>query len=627
MSKKFVSAGIVFVFLFMELNVVVLNTAFASDIIELEEVVVTAMRYETGEMETPAFTTVITAEELKETGGRNLVEALRTVSGIDYISFGPMGTSHGGMNSDLPIRGIRNGELVLINGVPINNPSGGSYDLNCIPLCAIERVEVVKGASSTLYGSSALTGVINIITKKQEEIGGQIDLEGGTKSYTRDSFSFGNKRLFGSVSYLHLGRQEEIARSYGKKYYYDTEPLDEYSLFLNSAPLENISFNYLGSREETSFIRNPSENASVTSSNNYRKSDQTIEKHFVNLEIKGDRFAVNNYYYRDNLGYKYDDGTPEGVTESYRYGLNPQYHREFWETLDFLIGGDYQFDHVDTSAYGIHKKYNYSLYSTLAYKLSENVSFSIGGREQWVNQPDADDYSEFCPQFQANYLVTSDLSFYANTGRAFRVPDLLKLYYQSSFLVGNPSLKPESGWTYEVGMKYRSPSVTVKLAPFLMKYEDKIEIDRSCDYPMTYYNAAKFQTKGVEWDIESYPADCWTMGLAGCWADPIADDTSGNEQQVGAKFQLSPSIGFDNDSFRVKATVIMVKDRQRELDDFLSANIVMGYKIRDGEIILSVSNLFDEKNVTQGDMISTSTSQYEYYDTGRIISIGYRVRF
>ncbi|HIE26304.1 TPA: TonB-dependent receptor [Candidatus Poribacteria bacterium] len=607
------------------------SNAFAESatkpVTKLDAVVVTATKYETEQMETPAFVTVITADELEKTGGHNLVEALRTISGLEYVSYGPLGTSHGGMNSELPIRGINDGELVLVNGVPINNPSGGSYDLNSIPLSAIERVEVVKGASSVLYGSAALAGVINIITKKQKEIKGQVNLEGGTESYSRDSFSLGNDKIFGSVSYLHLGKQKEISKNYGKKYTYGTEPLNQYSVSLSVNPLETISLNYLGSMEETDFIREPWESVKVTKSNSRKGSDQTIKKHFVNLGFKRDGFTLNNYYYRDDLGYKYDDGTPASTTEAYRYGFNPQYHREFGEVFDLLVGSDYQYDHVDTSKYGIHKKYNYSLSSTLTYKPIEKLSLSLGARKQWIEQPDADDYAEFCPQFQANYLHTPDLSFYINAGKAFRAPDLLKLYYQSSFLVGNPSLKPESGWSYEVGMRYRNPFVAVKLAPFLMKYEDKIEIDRSKGYPLTYYNANRFETKGVEWDIEAYPADCWTIGLAGYWADPVVEDTAGNEQQAGAKFQLSPSIGFDNNRFRIKTTVLMIRNRHRELDNFLSTNIVMGYKLWKGEATLSISNLFDGKNATRGDMTSTSTSRYEYYDTGRIISLGYKLDF
>ncbi len=593
---------------------------------EVEEVLITAMRYETGELETPAFVTVITADELEKTGGRNLVEALRTISGLGYVSYGPMGTSHGGMSSELPIRGVRGGELVLINGVPINSPFGGGYDLNCIPLSAIERVEVVKGASSTLYGSSALTGVINIITKKQEteEINSHVSMEGGTESYTRNSLSVGNNKLFASISYLHFGMQEGISNNYSKKSSYNSGPLDEYSLLLNAAPLENLTFNYLGNREKVNWIRVPWEDAIETGSNSYQENDQTLEKHFANMVFKRSGFTVNNYFYQD--AYKYGDDSPE--TKIYRYGANPQYHREFGEIFDFLAGGDYEFDHADSAKYGVnHKKDNYSLYSTLVYKPVENVSFSLGGRNQWIVQVDADNYSEFCPQFQANYLLTPDFSFYANAGRAFRAPDFVKLYVESSFLVGNPSLKPESGWSYEAGTKYMNSFAAVKLAAFLMKYEDKIEIDYSRGYPLTYYNADRFETKGVEWDIETYPADYWTIGLAGYWADPIVEDTTGEKQQAGAKFQLSPSIGFDNDSFRVKATVLMIRNRQMELDNFSSTNIVMGYKLWKGETILSISNLFDKKNVTCGNMTSTSTSRYEYYDTERIISLGYKLNF
>ena len=621
---KFAKIGVA-----LTLLLTVVNVAFAQQEEEkIETIVVTAMRHETGEMETPAFTTVITAEELEKTGGRSLVEALRTISGLEYVNpGGPLGTSHSAMGSKLPIRGISDGELVLINGVPINNPHGGSYDLNCIPLSAIERVEIVKGASSVLYGSDALAGVINIITKKQGKTRGQVSLEGGNESYTRDSFSLGNDKIFGSVSYLHFGKQKEISQNYGRKYNYDSKPLDQYSFFLTANPLETIKLNYIGIREKSGRIREPWEGVAVTSRNRHKGYDQTSKKHFVDLEFKKDGFTLNNYYYRDDIGNKYDEGTAESITEFYRYGFNPQYHRELGEVFGLLAGSDYQYDHVNASNYGIRKRHSYSLYSTLTYVPIEKISLSLGGREQWIEQPDADDYAEFCPQFQANYLHTPDLSFYINAGKAFKAPLFGNLYYQGWSIVGNPSLKPESGWSYEAGLKYRNPFVAVKLAPFLMKYEDKIEIDYSKGYPLTYYNANRFQSKGVEWDIEAYPADCWTIGLAGYRADPVAEDTAGVEQQAGAKFQLSPSIGFDNDRFRIKTTVLMIRNRQREVDNFLSTNIVMGYKLRKGEATLSISNLFDEKNVTYGHMTSTSTSRYEKYDTGRIISLGYKLDF
>jgi TonB-dependent SusC/RagA subfamily outer membrane receptor len=132
----------------------------------LEAVTVTAEQFPVKEKETARFVSVYTAEELRETGADNLVDALQRKGAFAYKAYGPLGISHGGMNSTLSIRGVENGELVLINGSPIQGVAGQGYDLSAIPVEMIERVEVLKGAASTLYGADAMSGVINIITKK-----------------------------------------------------------------------------------------------------------------------------------------------------------------------------------------------------------------------------------------------------------------------------------------------------------------------------------------------------------------------------------------------------------------------------------------------------------------------------
>ena len=133
---------------------------------KLDTVTVTAERFPVKEKESSRFVSVYTAEELKETGADNLVDALRRKGSFAYQAFGPLGISHGGMNSSLSIRGVSDGELVMINGSPIQGEGGRTYDLSAIPIDQIERVEVLTGAASTLYGADAMSGVINIITKK-----------------------------------------------------------------------------------------------------------------------------------------------------------------------------------------------------------------------------------------------------------------------------------------------------------------------------------------------------------------------------------------------------------------------------------------------------------------------------
>ena len=114
---------------------------------------VTANRTALLDLDTPVAMNVITPEELKNTGATTAFDAVATVPGVTINSYGAGGADFGGMDSRTNIRGLDRGALVLVNGVPMNlNGKGG---LGSIPTSAIKRIEVVKGAASTLYGAEA----------------------------------------------------------------------------------------------------------------------------------------------------------------------------------------------------------------------------------------------------------------------------------------------------------------------------------------------------------------------------------------------------------------------------------------------------------------------------------------
>ena len=124
---------------------------------------VTAQGYEKETLMTSADTTVYTAEELKKTGARDVISALKFKNGAHFTNMGPDGQTWITGNAGVNLRGVENGTLVLIDGVPasFNNVS----HLDMMSLDAVERVEVVKGGGSVLYGSEAFGGVVNVITK------------------------------------------------------------------------------------------------------------------------------------------------------------------------------------------------------------------------------------------------------------------------------------------------------------------------------------------------------------------------------------------------------------------------------------------------------------------------------
>lgn len=131
----------------------------------LDGVVITATRSEKKDTDVPAATIVITEKQIKASGAKNAAEALSKVNGLTYKSFGPMAASMGSMINEINIRGNGNGTLLLLNGNPVS--WRGKYNIDAIPAESIERIEIVKGGGSVLYGSDAMGGgTVNIITKK-----------------------------------------------------------------------------------------------------------------------------------------------------------------------------------------------------------------------------------------------------------------------------------------------------------------------------------------------------------------------------------------------------------------------------------------------------------------------------
>lgn len=131
----------------------------------LDPMVITATRTEKRDVDVPASTTILSNQDLKNTGAQNLQVALGRVPGLIYKTFSPGGGAMGTMANEIAIRGVSNGTLVMLNGTPMN--LRGKYFLDAIPVENVERVEIVKGGAGVLYGSEAMGGVINIITKKE----------------------------------------------------------------------------------------------------------------------------------------------------------------------------------------------------------------------------------------------------------------------------------------------------------------------------------------------------------------------------------------------------------------------------------------------------------------------------
>lgn len=600
----------------------------------LSTMTVTAERFPVNEAEAPRVVTVISSEQLKETGANNLADALRRVGGLAYKSYLPLGVSQGGMNSTLSIRGVKNGELVLMNGAPIQGAASSAYDLNAISLDQIERIEILKGAASTLYGADAMSGVINIITRKpRRETAFKASAEFGSESYNNHNVSAFLPDLNIGVNYQHLGPQTEISRNFSGKYHYAQNKIDKYAWNINAKLMDNLYLDYLGSYLDTSYEKRYDGNVKPCEG-----TAEEMQKNFVNL-----RHETTNSSVRAFGGYdvmilkKYPvSKSADDRNKNYNAGLSGDYRLDLsgWQ---FNTGADWVYRGADyNNQYGEHHRNDLAPFVQVKKTFRERLTATLGAREQFVvGEAGTDSYQRFLPSLGLTYTMLEKLNLFANAGKAFRAPTFNNLYYKSTFLVGNPALKPEEGWTYEVGTKYDNDSVKLRLSGFYMTYTDKIEIDKSTA-PQSYRNAASYESRGVEWKLELYPFIHQTtrdllQGIsfytAGYWANPKAEDGKGNEYQTGPRLQTTLGVNCLSDPLVLDLNSEIVADRENNLDSYAVLNFYGKHKAWKGFLTFGVDNIFDKQVETTGDLTEGGTNRYAYYDIGRLFKVGYELTF
>lgn len=143
------------------------TTAYAEDpnqAFTLDPMIVTAQRTETRDLDTPATTNIITEQNIKEAGYKNVFDAIEHQVGLTSTGYGDAGQDFGFSSGRTVIRGYDRGTLVMVDGIPMNLKNYNSLD--GIPIDMVQQIEIIKGAAGTLYGSEAMGGVVNVITKR-----------------------------------------------------------------------------------------------------------------------------------------------------------------------------------------------------------------------------------------------------------------------------------------------------------------------------------------------------------------------------------------------------------------------------------------------------------------------------
>ena len=522
----------------------------AEEAIELSNLIVTATRTAQTIDRLSAASTVFTRQDIERLQVQSVPQLLKYATGVDISeSGGP------GKNSSVFIRGTSSGHvLVLVDGVRIGSATLGTTPFSSLPIDQIERVEIVRGAQSSLYGSDAIGGVIQIFTRKgqlKEDYKPSVSIDAGGGSYdtahVNGSISSKYKQAWYSLGASYLTTAGFNATSSKSK----DNDRDGY---------ENASFNArLGYQfndqysTEAFILRSQGENEFDTSFGSDR-NDFVIQNIglIANMQLTDNWLSILTFgESRDEYNQPNDDyfnTRRRMVSLSNKINLGTNH--------EIIIGSDFRDDQVQSHV-----------------SFAENNRYDIGGFAEyygrWFDLIDfnasvrGDEDEQFGSHVTGNAgfrigLADSDIEFVANFSSGYKAPTFNSLYFPN---FGNPNLKPEESTTFEVGLEGGHNWGRWMLRAYHTNIDNLISFDRTTFLAI---NVNKAQIDGIEGEISTQIFG-WNIALNGYALSPkdrITNKRLPNRSQLHLGLDVSK---YFFDKFNLGSTLSISNDRSFNL--------------------------------------------------------------
>ena len=432
------------------LQILFSGSSFAQESNPLNEVVVTASRSPQKLSDIGKVVRVITADILAKSQGRTLPEVLNNVAGL---TIGGNGNSLGELKRVF-LRGASAGNtLILIDGIPVNDASGptGEYDISAIPIDMIERVEIVKGGNSTLYGSDAVAGVINIITQKGARMMPNVRVltTAGSYSTFKQAVAFSGqiKKTALALNASNLtaeGFSSAVPRN--GEINFDNDGFKQRALCLNlGRQISNrlaLRGNFLLNRNQADFDADAYQDAAgyILSKTAY------VGGLGACLDIRKGGLNIN--LNQNNVTNSWDYNGAVINNKSQISNLDAVFNYRLASFVNLTSGLSYKYSATkQINAYapplGVNNAIT-SVFTSLFFKTNGGFRSEIGGRYNTHTQYG----SNFTYTINPSYLLANRYKVFVNVSSAYRVPSLYQLF---SPQYGNPTLKPEMSTTLEIG--------------------------------------------------------------------------------------------------------------------------------------------------------------------------------
>ena len=661
------SAIIGIVFSFMASVPVMAQEKSEEQTFSLDPVVVTAQRYNTKEVETPASVEIFDQKKIQAIGARNVQEILKYSTGTSYSSMGPAGYGQGASsNASVTIRGVDSGTLVMVNGRPINNR--GIVKLEKFPVANVERIEVIRGGGSVLYGSEALGGVINIITKNKAE----------NSAY----YEMGNYGQINTGMHLQEGKLG-ITYDYRKWSNIDGVSLSAWKSTVNNNPTGRyLSYNFLGSlsnsimltyefdehlsllysydRTRTSwdykFIQGVNGGTNLTGLSRWLRY-YTNRQNLAQLNYSNKNLKASLYYNDLSMLIKGEDFRtaagavsikPRNISGNERnrnIGLDTQYDWTAGRTK-YLVGAtghyEYYLQRKDSENPSLHR-YNYAMYASADHDFTDKTKAILSARYSWQAGNPSGNLDKLTPQLQLSQKIGKDEYLYTSAGMSYKLPSLNQQFAPAGSKVeGNKDVKPQTGYNYEIGWKKNFNKHALRVALFHYDIKDKLSATEITPGSKTYrYDNEDLKNTGLEIEYSYNNDKGFNYSLGAAISDPksryngyknAAAVRNNHWERAYDRYILNAGIGYTTGSWsfdlygkysfgRVHASGSSAAFGPEKLHNAFYTTLNIRYQVdKKQEFYIRVENLLDRDDVV-------NNSSTEYYYTPVNFVIGYNIKF
>lgn len=490
------------------------GTAFAAEDLQefaLENMVVTASRVPTQKVDTPADISVITQEEIADQNYASASDALRAIPGVNVLGSGAKGSS---MGQDKILLNGDERVLVLVDGRRMNLGSSGNSSADWLPpVNAIERIEVLKGGGSALYGTDAVGGVINVIMKKGSDIGNHVTVKAAGGSWNAEQYAISasgstdsglglivsaTKERRGEYKFKNANGKSQLLKNSG---YDDTGVIVKLDQKVGEDNRIGVNFEHINAEGGSPFGY-----SGFGNTDSHKRISNNVALRYDWNESSDERGYVQVYKNYQHAHFRSPVASRQSNFTDSTIGLEAQQNFKFSDTDELTVGLEYYKTTVDnTSLYtGERDINNKAIFAENRWEFAPSWQLNTGLRYDHHSKYG----SEVTPKVALNKKFDENSNVYLSWGRVFNAPTTDDLFWHqvdssqwgTFYTYGDPNLKPEKGYVWTFGGNTKlNEKTSLSANVFYSKITDAIDWDYTSvpNYTLAV-NVNKEKRRGLE---------------------------------------------------------------------------------------------------------------------------------